>query len=69
MSAARPSLAAGERTAAAMLDLPVTAFRRLVSMGALPQACRIGEFERWRIDDLRAILDGTAALPNEDFEI
>lgn len=69
MTTALPSLAAAERTAARMLDLPVAAFRKLVSEGALPPPLRIGGYERWRVDDLRAILDGSAALPDEDFEI
>ncbi|WP_158963944.1 helix-turn-helix transcriptional regulator [Chachezhania sediminis] len=62
-------IAVREKHAAAMLDMPVTDFRRLVSQGALPRPVRIGSFDRWRVDQLRATLDGTAALPDEGFEL
>ncbi|RVV99724.1 hypothetical protein EKE94_03325 [Mesobaculum littorinae] len=62
-------IAVRETTAAAMLDMPATEFRRLVSVGALPQPCRIGRHERWRVDQIEAILSGGAALPDEDFEL
>ena len=59
-----------EANAAAFLDLPVTRFRKLVQCGALPGPVRLAEgVERWRADDLRAILSGKAARPSEDFEL
>lgn len=61
-------LAVRESKAAAMLDLPVSKFTRLVSEGALPPPVRIGGETRWRVDDLRAILSGQAARPSDDFE-
>ena len=62
-------LAVREKGAAEMLDLPRSAFRRLVAVGALPPPLEIGGYELWRVDDLRAIVDGTKARPNEYFEI
>ncbi|MBY6135062.1 helix-turn-helix transcriptional regulator [Leisingera sp. XS_AS12] len=59
-----------EANAAAFLDLSVTKFRSLVKHGALPGPVRLADgVERWRADDLRAILSGTAARPSEDFEL
>lgn len=59
-----------ESNAAAFLDLSVTRFRKLVNCGALPGPVRLADgIERWRADDLRAILSGTAARPSEDFEL
>lgn len=57
---ARATIAATERTAAAMLDMPLAEFRRLVEAGALPGPVRIGPHERWRVSDLTAILNGEA---------
>ncbi|AHD00454.1 hypothetical protein METH_06675 [Leisingera methylohalidivorans DSM 14336] len=52
------------------MDLSVTKFRNLVRRGALPGPVRLADgVERWRADDLRAILSGTAARPSEDFEL
>lgn len=59
-----------EANAAAYLDLSVSRFRKLVSSGALPRPVRLADgVERWRTDDLRAILSGEAARPAEDFEL
>lgn len=59
-----------EANAAAYLDLPVTRFRKLVSSGAFPGPVRLADnLERWRVDDLRAILTGEAARPTEEFEL
>jgi predicted DNA-binding transcriptional regulator AlpA len=67
---ARPApLAVGDATAAAMLDLPASEFRKLVAAGALPPPVRIGGHSRWRVDQLTAILDGAAAKPEQDFEL
>ena len=63
-------LAVSEKKAATLLDLPVARFRRYVEQGALPPPCRIGRDERWRVEDLDAILSGTAARPlDEDFSV
>ena len=51
-----------------MLALSAAEFRKLVSAGALPPPARIGTHERWNVDQLRAILRGDAARPNDDFE-
>lgn len=59
-----------EANAAAYLDLPIAKFRTLVKLGALPRPVRIADgIERWRSDELRAILNGDAAMPDEDFEL
>lgn len=55
------TIAATDRTAARMLDMPVAEFRRLVDAGALPAPVRIAGHERWLTDDLRAILRGDAS--------
>lgn len=55
-------------TAAKMLDMPVERFRSYVEAGALPGPVKIGRDERWRVDQLQAILRGDAALP-QDFEL
>lgn len=68
MTAPRP-LAVREATAAAMLDMPATEFRRLVQSGAMPQPVRIGGNERWLVDQIQAILGGDAAKPSEDFDL
>lgn len=62
-------LAVRDATAAKMLDLSAHEFRRLVEVGALPQPCRIGGHERWRVDMLEAVVRGDAALPAEDFDL
>lgn len=69
MSQTRP-LAAKEATAAAMLDMSVAEFRRLVAQGALPPPLPIGGKQRWRTADLEAIISGYAARPSdEDFSM
>ncbi|WP_420003230.1 helix-turn-helix transcriptional regulator [Arenibacterium sp. LLYu02] len=59
-----------EASAATYLDMPVTTFRDLVSRGALPKPVVISDnVERWKSDELLAILNGKAARPSEDFEL
>jgi predicted DNA-binding transcriptional regulator AlpA len=66
----RPApIAATERTAAQLLDMTKAEFRRLVDAGALPPPVRVGDMERWRVDDLRRMLSGQAARPNEDIDL
>ena len=66
MGSPAPKLLASERTSADMLDLSVAEFRRLVAIGALPPPVMIGDNERWKVNQLRAIVDGEAARPAED---
>ncbi len=54
-------LFAGAGKAAKLLDLTPSDFRRLVSAGVLPPPCRLGEFERWDVEQLKAIASGEAA--------
>jgi predicted DNA-binding transcriptional regulator AlpA len=68
MGTPRP-IAVREAKAAEMLDMPASEFRRLVAAGSLPKPCVIGDHERWRVDQIEAILKGDAALPDEDFEL
>lgn len=62
-------IAVRDTKAAAMLDMSATEFRRLVERGALPPPSRIGNLERWRVDQIEAILRADAALPDEDFDL
>ena len=62
-------LAVKAQTAAAMLDMPPSEFLRLVGAGALPPPVKIGQHERWRVEQLNAIIRGDAAKPSEDFEL
>ena len=62
-------LAVKAQTAAAMLDMPIADFRKLVERGALPPPVRIGGYDRWHVAQLEAILRGNAAKPNEEFEL
>ena len=58
-------IAVGEKTAAKMMDMTTAEFRRLVGSGSLPSPVRItGDFQRWRVSDLEAVLNGDAM--NED---
>ncbi|WP_116082039.1 hypothetical protein [Tropicimonas sp. IMCC34011] len=65
MGAPQP-LAVRDTTAAKMLDMPAFEFRRLVDAGALPKPCRIGQHDRWRVQDIKAIVDGKAAWPDDE---
>ncbi len=62
-------ICASERTAARLLDMKTTEFRKLVNFGALPLPKRVGGMDRWRVADLEAIVSGNAAMPSEDFEL
>jgi len=59
-------IAVKDTTAASMLDLPASEFRRLVDAGALPQPCRIGGHERWRVDMIEAVVKGDASWPDDE---
>lgn len=71
MPAPRPSMPifARDTTAARLLDMPVGRFRDLVRQGILPPPVRIADMERWKVPELEAILDGTAAKPQVDEDI
>lgn len=62
-------LAVRDRTAARMLDLPTSEFRNLVAQGALPPPIQIAQHRLWRVDQIEAIVNGDAALPNQDLEL
>lgn len=55
-----PLLFATDRTAAQLLDLKPAEFRALVEAGHLPQPRRIGEHERWDVQELQQIVSGGA---------
>ncbi|GAA6197877.1 hypothetical protein NBRC116598_33220 [Pseudophaeobacter arcticus] len=58
-------IAVSETTAAKMMDMAPTEFRRLVQSGSLPLPVKItGNLERWRVSDLEGVLTGNAM--NED---
>lgn len=65
MARATPPLYANERTAAKLLDMTPSDFRRLVGAGALPPPIDLHGFTRWRVADLEAIASGAAM--DEDF--
>jgi predicted DNA-binding transcriptional regulator AlpA len=50
------------------MDLPETQFLQLVSEGVLPRPRKIGPFERWDADELRAVLRGDKIDPLEDVQ-
>lgn len=52
---------ASQRRAAELLDMKPAEFRMLVTEGHLPKPKRIGELERWDVEELRQIGGGTAA--------
>lgn len=52
---------ASERSAAKLLDMKPAQFRLLVDEGVLPKPCKIGDFERWDVEQLRAIAIGDLA--------
>jgi predicted DNA-binding transcriptional regulator AlpA len=63
-------IAVTEKTAAKMMDMSATKFRELVNFGAFPKPVSLGGgLKRWRVTDLKAIIDGTAAKNIEEFEL
>ncbi|WP_299553219.1 hypothetical protein [uncultured Tateyamaria sp.] len=54
-------LFAGDKKAAALLDMKPTEFRGLVDEGVLPKPTKIGGFERWDVEQLQSIARGDAA--------
>ena len=63
-------LAVGEKNAARLLDMTTRDFLGLVRQGVLPAPIKLQDgTERWSVANLEAILDKSAAIPdNEDFE-
>lgn len=57
----RPApLFAGEKNAAALLDMAPNDFLRLVDADLLPRPRDIGGFKRWNVEELRRIASGEA---------
>lgn len=54
-------LFAGDKKAAALLDMKPAEFRGLVDDGVLPKPTKIGGFERWDVEQLQSIARGDAA--------
>ncbi len=54
-------LFANDRNAAALLDMKPAEFRGLVDDGVLPRPTKIGDFERWDVEQLQSIARGDAA--------
>lgn len=70
MGKAFTPLFASENTAAKLLDMRPADFRALVNAGALPGPVRLNEtVERWRVEDLDAILQGRLPKPREEFDL
>lgn len=53
-------LFAGDKKAAALLDMKPAEFRGLVEDGVLPKPVNIGGFERWDVEQLQSIARGDA---------
>lgn len=51
---------ASESKAAKLMDMKIGEFRELVKLGLLPPPCRVGDFERWEVDQLKAVASGNA---------
>ncbi len=66
MKPERAPLFASERTAARLLDMKPTEFRRLVDDGALPGPT---SFDRWDVSELTAIMRGHKPKVAEGFEL
>ncbi len=58
-------LFAGEKIAAALLDMRPGEFRALVEAGHLPRPRDLGGFERWDVEELRRIARGDAAFGDD----
>nr|WP_321510358.1 hypothetical protein [uncultured Celeribacter sp.] len=67
MAKVQQRIAVTERTAANMLEIKPSEFRRLVDRGSLPRPRTIaGELQRWSVAELNAIMDGSAI--DDEFE-
>ncbi|MDD9727190.1 HNH endonuclease [Roseovarius sp. SK2] len=61
-------LAVKDTTAARMLDMPASEFRRLVAAGVLPKPCQIGDLERWEYAHIKCIAVGAASFVSDFFD-
>ncbi len=61
-------LLAGRTRAARLLDLKPKKFEELVDSGALPRPRNVGGEEKWVVDELRAIVTGSALDGTGDIE-
>jgi len=59
-------LFATDTTAARLLDMQPSEFRRLVEQGALPGPSHLG---RWDVAQLQAIMRGTAIRPKQELTL
>lgn len=63
-------LLASESTAAALLDLKPSEFRKLVVDGHLPRGREVAPgLLRWSVDELRRIASGEAARPHGGLDL
>lgn len=51
-------IAVAEKGAARLLDMKPAEFRALVDQGVLPRARKVGPYERWDAEELRAVMRG-----------
>lgn len=56
-------------TAAMLLDMIPKELADLVHHGALPGPRKIGAHQRWSVEQIKAIVDGTAARPEDEFDL
>lgn len=67
---ANAPILASESTAARLLDLSLTEFRRLVREGLLPPGREIAPgVIRWDVETLRRIVTGERARPDTGFDL
>lgn len=59
-------LAVGEKSAAKLLDMKVPEFLSLVADGVLPGPRKVGPFQRWDTEELRAVMRGDLVDGFED---
>ena len=66
---AHTPLYASDKTAAKLLDMTRPEFLDLVDQGALPPPVMLGtNLARWSVRDLETIINGRAAIPEQDIE-
>ncbi|MBY6056794.1 hypothetical protein [Leisingera daeponensis] len=51
-------IAVAEKGAAQLLDMKPAEFRALVDQGVLPRPRKVGTYERWDAEELRAVMRG-----------
>jgi hypothetical protein len=60
MTKLNPILASAS-SIARLLDMKLGEFRGLVNAGLLPKGRKIGDYERWDVEEIRNIISGNAA--------